>query len=220
MKPARKARRRADPGVRRRGRPDASFSARAQILFGAASAFGAKGYADTAVEDVLKAARISRRTFYRFFRSKEDLFEELYEAASMVFLQSLRNAAALGAEPMEKLKNCLEVYLRAPQTAGAIFHVLQLEATRPGSKLAARRQFIYDALIEMLGDGIRAMQGRTLDPLILRGLIAANESISLHVFSATDGSEPEIQRAKQAMLHLMHAALDPDAPTTAASSAT
>src|SRR5687767_16009635 len=125
--------------ARKRGRPEATFSARAQILVGAAAAFGAKGLADTAVEDVLRASGVSRRTFYRFFRNKDELFDELSGTAAMIFLQSMRTAAALGKTPLDKLSNCVEVWLRAPETAGPIFHVIAAEAAKPGSRLAAHR---------------------------------------------------------------------------------
>jgi AcrR family transcriptional regulator len=185
----------------------AGLSTRSQILLGAARAFGERGYGDTSVEDVLRAAGVSRRTYYRHFRSKEDLFEQLYEAGTIMFLQSMHGAAALGREPLDKLGNCVEAYLRAPQTAGPIFHVMQLEATRPGSKLAARRQHTIEALIDMLDQGIREQTGRTVDRLLLRGLIAALENISLYVFTETAGDEAEIQRAKAVMLQLIRATL-------------
>ncbi len=201
----RAARKAAAP--RRRGRPAASFSARSEILIGAAQAFGDKGYADASVQDVLKAANVSRRTFYRFFRSKEHLLEELADAASMLFLENIRVARSLGKTPEDKLANCVEVYLRAPQNAGPIFHVLLAETSRPGSPLAPKRRGVIDALIGMLSDGVKEYQDRELDPLILRGLVAAMESISLYVFTETEGGEPDIERAKAAMLHLVFSAL-------------
>ena len=146
------------------GRPEATFSTRAQILVEAAAAFGAKGLADTAVEDVLRASGVSRRTFYRFFRNKDELFDELAETAAMIFLQSMRTAAALGKTPLDKLSNCVEVWLRAPETAGPIFHVIAAEAAKPGSRLSAHRRHAIEALITMLNDGIRAGRGQEMDP--------------------------------------------------------
>jgi AcrR family transcriptional regulator len=185
----------------------AGLSTRSQILMGAARAFGERGYGATSVEDVLRAAGVSRRTYYRHFRSKEDLFEQLYEAGSLMFLQSMQSAAALGREPLDKIGNCVEAYLRAPQTAGPIFHVMQLEATRPGSRLAARRAHTIEALIDMLDQGLHQHTGRTVDRLLLRGLIAALDNISLYVLTETAGDEAEIQRAKAAMLQLIRATL-------------
>ncbi len=192
---------------RRRAAAAPALSVRSQLLMGAAEVFGTNGFADTSVEDVLRAAGVSRRTFYRFFRNKEELFDELAEAAAMMFLSLIQNAAALGKTPVDKLANCIEVYLRAPETAGPIFRVLQVESARPGSRHAARRQIIIDKLIELLADGIREEQGREVEPLMLRGLIGAVEAISLHVHETGSGDEETIQRAKTAMLEIMGRAL-------------
>jgi AcrR family transcriptional regulator len=191
------------PRARRRGRPDAGFSARAQILVGAAAAFGARGLADTSVEDVLRASGVSRRTFYRFFRNKDELFDELAETAAMIFLQSMRTAAALGRTPLDKLANCVEVWLRAPETAGPIFHVIAAEAAKPGSRMAAHRRHAIDALVAMLAEGIRADRGQEMDPLILRGLIGAMETIAAEVHAAGRADNAAIARAKAAMMHIL-----------------
>jgi AcrR family transcriptional regulator len=174
---------------------------------GAAAAFGTRGLADTAVEDVLRASGVSRRTFYRFFRNKEELFEELAEAAAMIFMQSMRTAAALGKTPLDKLANCVEVWLRAPETAGPIFHVLAAEAAKPGSRMHARRRHAIDALIAMLAEGIRADRGQEMDPLILRGLIGAMDTIAAEVHSGGRADNAAIARAKEAMMHIMVSAL-------------
>jgi AcrR family transcriptional regulator len=193
--------------ARRRGRPDPSFSARTQILLGAADAFGAKGYADTSVQDVLTASGVSRRTFYRFFRSKEELFEQLYEAASMLFLQSMRSAVDLAKTPEEKLANCLDLYLRAPQTVGPVFSVLQAESSRPGTKLFARREAVLESLAELFAESFRKHKGHDIDPLIIRGIIAAQERIALHIFHEHPGDDAAIQRARAAMLHIAEGTL-------------
>jgi AcrR family transcriptional regulator len=199
-------RRRADAAKPAAKSVNGSLSVRSQLLMGAAEAFGANGYARTSVQDVLVAAGISRRTFYRFFRNKEELFDDLADAAGLLFLQSIRSAAALGKTPEEKLANCVEVYLRAPQTAGPIFHVLRMEAARPGSRQAARRETIIEALVEMLEEGLQS-EGKRVDPLVLRGIMGALEGISMHVFDQHPGDETAIAEAKAAMLHIMTSSL-------------
>lgn len=200
------ARKAPDKRPSRRG-PDPAFSTQSQILLGASEAFGARGYADTSVEDVLKAAGVSRRTFYRFFRNKEDLFEQLYDAASMLFLQSMRTAVNQARSHEEKMASCIELYLRAPQTAGPVFGVLQLESMRPGSPLYARREAVLEKLIEMMDEGVREARGESVDPLILRGVLAALERIALHVFNESPGDERAIARARDAMMHIASSAL-------------
>jgi len=198
--------RRASRG-RKRGRPDASFSARSQVLLGAAIAFGKRGYADTSVEHILKAADVSRRTFYKSFKNKEGVLIELYDTATLIFLQSLHNAAALATEREKKLENCIEVYLRAPQTAGPIFHVLQAEANNPGSKLASRRLTVIKQIMALFDEQVQAAQKRTLDPLLYRGIVSALEAISIALYEDGEPDDSDIERARSVMMQLVGGAL-------------
>src|SRR5438552_15273623 len=59
-------------------RATATSIARARIFEGMASVVGERGYAATTISDVVKAASISRRTFYEHFQDKEDCFVETY----------------------------------------------------------------------------------------------------------------------------------------------
>lgn len=192
---------------RRRGRPAADFSASAEILQGAAIAFGRKGYADTSVEDILAEARVSRRTFYRFFRSKDDVFERLFDVASSLFLESIRIAANSASDAFEKAERCVDAYLQVPLTAGPIYRVFYVEAMRPGTRLEARRQQVMDTLMALLDEeAIRARRGR-IDPLLIRGLVAAMESIALHLIVEGRRAPADLDRAKRAMLRIFLATL-------------
>jgi len=53
---------------------------RQQIILAGARIFAAKGYHAVNVEDVLRAADISRATFYTHFKSKEDLFSDIVDS--------------------------------------------------------------------------------------------------------------------------------------------
>ena len=59
-------------------RATATSIARARIFEGMASVVGERGYAATTISDVVRAASISRRTFYEYFQDKEDCFVETY----------------------------------------------------------------------------------------------------------------------------------------------
>jgi AcrR family transcriptional regulator len=176
---------------------DDVFSARGQILLGAAAAFGAKGYAEASVEDILDAAKVSRRTFYRSFRSKEDVFEQLFEAAAILFVQAIRSAASTGGDPAATIERCIDAYLDLPRTAGPLFHVFHHEANRPGSPLYARRERVIDELVEMFDAGHRAVYGTPGDRLLIRGLIAGLERISTYT--------NDLVAAKAAMMSLVRA---------------
>lgn len=55
-------------------------SQRERLLVGMARTVSIQGYAATSVADVLREARISRRTFYERFADKEDCFLAAYDA--------------------------------------------------------------------------------------------------------------------------------------------
>jgi AcrR family transcriptional regulator len=59
----------------------APTSPRRRILISATQVFSRQGFDRTAVEDVIKPAGISRRTFYDLFSGKDDVFQEAHKRA-------------------------------------------------------------------------------------------------------------------------------------------
>lgn len=56
-------------------------STRERILSGARRAFARLGYAGTRVEDILQEANVSRPTFYRVFRNRDEVYAEVSDEA-------------------------------------------------------------------------------------------------------------------------------------------
>ena len=201
------------PGKRRRRkRGGQEYSPRSRILAGAARVFGERGFSKSSVEHILRAAGVSRRTFYRFFKNKEDVLVELFDTASLLLVQSIRSAAMVGRTPEQKIDNCIEVYLRGPQVAGPLFQVLNAEGSRPGSRLAERRAQAIEQIVDLLGRLIFDEQQRHVDPLLLHALIAGLEQVSRSVFARSPVSEAEFARAKRVMVHMFASCMNDDVP--------
>jgi len=68
-----------------RGRRGRSAAGRAELrrdlVAAAVVLFHARGYDDTTIDDIAAAAGVGRRTFFRYFRSKEDAISPDHEAA-------------------------------------------------------------------------------------------------------------------------------------------
>jgi AcrR family transcriptional regulator len=68
-----------------RGRRGRSAAGRAELrrdlVATAVELFHARGYDDTTIDDIAAAAGVGRRTFFRYFRSKEDAISPDHEAA-------------------------------------------------------------------------------------------------------------------------------------------
>lgn len=195
--------------ARKLGRPFADFSARTQLIKGAAKAFGKKGFADTSVEDICQAAHVARATFYRFFRSKDDVFESLLDQSSNLLFQSVRLAVHGAASPREKLEAGVETYLRSQAFAGPLAKVLTFAACGPNSRFAVRREQGIRDFIALFDEGLGRSKSSRVDELAYRGVLSALESISLDLLSAPGGmNEDAIQTGKQAMLRILSGLLE------------
>src|SRR5690348_12205582 len=85
--------------------------ARLRILRGAAQAFGRLGFSATSVETILAAASVSRRTFYKEFRSKEDVLRVLFESSVQRLLSAVRAASSGDAPANTRLEASIEAYV-------------------------------------------------------------------------------------------------------------
>lgn len=112
----------------------------ARLLDAAVDAFSRRGYADVNVDEICRAARIAKGSFYRHYRSKEDLFFAAADAAVAEILESFRRAVATGPLPADR---AAEVLARAMEPKLPLFMELFTRAMqhRPGYAAAARRTF-------------------------------------------------------------------------------
>jgi AcrR family transcriptional regulator len=133
--------------------PDAASSApdpvRTRILRGAAKVFGERGYGATSVEAILDAAEVSRRTFYRTFRSKEDVLRTLFDNSVQRLLRAVRESAADRKSPRDPAA-AVDAYLRVHANAGPLARVLLLEQFSPGSPLAEQRNRAFATFSKLM----------------------------------------------------------------------
>jgi AcrR family transcriptional regulator len=193
-----------EPGVARNGRRLDAYSLRSRIIGKAAGVFGKRGAADTTVEDILRAASVSRRTFYRFFQSKEDVLDALHEIGCNMLIGAARQVAALPGDPVERLNRALDAYLDYHVTVGAnVMYVVQGESMRAGSKLGPRRRAFLDTMVGLLAAEMEKATGLRVDPLLLRSLLVAIESVSLMLRAESENGEFELARAKRVMRRIV-----------------
>lgn len=177
--------------------------------------FSAQGPAGATVEDILGAAAVSRRTFYRFFADKEQVLEALFEASTALVLQRFRDAAASADQPLEKLRRCVDVYVGLGREAGPLMRVLHGEAQRSGSRLAAHRARVLEEIATLFADEAHAALGVRPATFLLRALLLAAEGLLRTVTERQAPTEADFERAKQAMLRILTASLAGDGPLVA-----
>src|SRR5690606_39152669 len=134
----------------RAGKPAASrgqlgeLGARTRVLQGAANVFAEVGVRSASVEDILKAAGISRRTFYKLYDSKESVMMALYRMGTDNLLGACTIAVGEGKTPLERIEGCIDAHLRSAREFGRLVFVLGGEAHRHESLLHARRMEVHE----------------------------------------------------------------------------
>src|SRR5262245_18255916 len=79
------------------------------IVSAAGKVFARRGFDATRVEDILQAAPVARRTFYKYFSSKEDVLAAIYELATGELLKTIR--AVSSDDPLQAMRRGLDAYL-------------------------------------------------------------------------------------------------------------
>ncbi|MGK3998562.1 TetR family transcriptional regulator [Sorangium sp. So ce1024] len=126
------------PGLRERKKE----RTRAQVIETAIDLFLKNGYEQTTLDEILGAVEISRRTFFRYFESKEDLLIAWMDQLIEIAREAIR-ARPPGEPPVEALRNAIR------DTLGRLF-----EGDLP--RFVAVQQFVAKT------PAVRARQGERL----------------------------------------------------------
>jgi AcrR family transcriptional regulator len=128
----------------------AGSSHRERLVAGMVAAVAERGYAATTITDVVRHARVSRRTFYEHFADKEACFLAAYDAVSDQVLAASEGAAEEAGDWTERLVAGVRAYLQALADAPAIARVFTAEILSAGPHALARRRAVLRRFAEAL----------------------------------------------------------------------
>src|SRR3984893_11636931 len=83
--------------VARSRREEYTEATRRALLDSAADAFVERGFAEASLDDIARAARLTKGALYHHFAGKQDLFRAVFEEVEMEMIAAVRQAGA--AEP-------------------------------------------------------------------------------------------------------------------------
>jgi AcrR family transcriptional regulator len=173
------------------------------ILAAAVGVFAKKGALATRVEDLLEAADVARRTFYRYFGSKEDVLAALYDLATGELVRAIQLLSS-DDDPLGGLHRVLDLYLDFHVGNGALIKVLVEEAIRSESPLAPMRRRFRDQMAGELARAAERATGEEQDPITFTALLAALEGTSLYLLEGHGAPSPQlVARAKRAMHRML-----------------
>ena len=94
-------------------RDEYTETTRRALLDSAAEAFSRKGYAAASLDEIARAARLTKGAVYHHFGGKQDLFRAVYDEVHAEFATALRRAAEEVPDPWEGFLAGIRVFLDA-----------------------------------------------------------------------------------------------------------
>jgi AcrR family transcriptional regulator len=142
--------RRLPRGLHGLDRDVVTASQRTRLLEAVGRAVADKGYAAATIDDIVRGAGVSKKTFYEHFQDKEDCFVAAYEAASDELLDRVREAQAAGDGWLERTRAGIRAYLRWIAGEPALARVFLIEVAAAGPRAAERRVQLRDRYVDLM----------------------------------------------------------------------
>lgn len=178
--------------------------AKSDVLFNAIGVFTSKGVEDTTVQDLLDAANVSRRTFYKYFKNKVEVLESIYEIAAGLLMARFQVAKKNSRSISDFVVSCVELFFDYHANLGPLIRMMTEEALRVGSPLAPHRATLLEQMVQLFDDRYFEEEGVRLDPKVYYSLIWMMESASLNILTNSQGT-PEVVNSFKAVMSAISA---------------
>lgn len=126
------------------------LSQRERLIEATVEAVGSNGYATTSVADIIRAAKVSRTTFYEQFRDKQECFIAAYEDRTTLQFEHAQAATKRAAGSMQRLQAGVGAYLEVLADEPALARTSLVEVLAAGPEAAASRDCIHARYAELL----------------------------------------------------------------------
>ncbi len=186
---------------RRRGRPALPPEQQRQRLLDAAErAFERSHYERTSVQDVVREAGMSSRSFYEFFESKAELAAALARDRAETFVSKIAGVLISSGGTVEGIDQVLRMYL---ETLPVVVIDLEHLGGEAGERVRAIRDEYRNRIQGVLLEAFRQIRREGLideepDPLAVELVIAGIESFSIRFHHA--GAREELLALHPALL--------------------
>jgi AcrR family transcriptional regulator len=153
---------------------------RRRLLDAAEDVFAELGFYDASIVKITEAAGVAQGTFYQYFASKQEIFEELVRDLNARVRHAMQESASQGRDRIEQERLGFRGYFQFTSEHPALYRIIrQAEFVSPETL-----QYHYEKITEGYVDGLRrAMeQGEVAagDPEVVAwALMAAGEMLGM-----------------------------------------
>jgi AcrR family transcriptional regulator len=165
---------------------------RGRLLEAAEQVFGELGYHEASIVKITEAARVGQGTFYLYFASKKDVFDELIRDLNRRVRHAMKDASSRGSTRLEAELLGFGAYFRFTAEHPALYRIIrQAEFVSP-----EMLEFHYEKLAAGYVEGLRESIARgevgEIEPEVTAwALMAAGEMLGMRYILWGDGSVPQ-----------------------------
>jgi AcrR family transcriptional regulator len=187
---------------------------RARLLQGMAASITEKGYAATTIADVVRHARVSKRTFYEQFADKEECLLDLYSVASDIMLAVIAGASESERPLRAGVEASVSEYLSALAAQPALTRTLLVEIQAAGPRALEMRKQVHqrfaDQLRALVEDGRRQEPGlKPLSPAMSTAIVGGINELMLT--AVQEGHTEELAELSGTAAELILSVIEPSA---------
>jgi AcrR family transcriptional regulator len=188
-----------------------SASHRARLTGGLAAAIAEKGYAAVTIADVVRHARVSKRTFYEHFADKEACFLALYSETSDELLSVIADAVARAPGGWdERLATAARAYFERVAAEPALIRtgLIEIQAAGPAARRLRREvQRRYADMLRRLSVEAAAEEPAItpLSPELATAVVGGIDELMLE--AVEEGLQARLGELADAAIELIRATL-------------
>jgi AcrR family transcriptional regulator len=179
---------------------------RRRLLDASERVFGELGFYDASIVKITEAAGVAQGTFYLYFASKQEIFEELVRDLNARVRHAMQEAASLGGDRIEAERLGFRGYFQFTSEHPALYRVIrQAEFVSPETL-----QYHYAKITEGYVDGLRDAMARgeitAGDPEVIAwALMAVGEMLGMRwlLWNGTTEMPPEVLNELDALIARM-----------------
>ena len=193
-----------------------------EIVAAALAIFHAKGFAASKIEDVARAAGVTKGTVYLYFASKEELFKAAIRETVLPNLDRIKDAAMAETTARAQLYTAVRMWAGGMNNCrGSISKMMIAEAGNFPELAEFYREEVSGRvrgmLTEIIEHGIAQDEFRACDPVTVTRTLCAPillSNIWRHTFPSQHDSQPDLTILADSLLDIV---LNGIAPRTEAS---
>jgi AcrR family transcriptional regulator len=193
-------------GVSGRALSRKGVETRQRLLDAAEQVFAELGYHDASIVKVTEAAGVGQGTFYLYFASKKEIFDELVRDLNRRVRHAMKEASSQGGTRLESELLGFGAYFRFTVEHPGLYGIIrQAEFVSP-EMLRYHYDKLSEGYIEALRDAMERGETAQLDPEVTAwALMAAGEMIGMRWILWGDGTMPE--RVEQELARIVRGVL-------------